>query len=279
MATSAPKIAVATDFSSRADRAIDRALQISRDTNRCLCAIHALDAINADGADWERLHSDMRHSIGADEEPGVLEFRFPEGSPPKAIAQTCEECDAQLLVVGPARYNTLGDYFLGTSVDYLLRYTERPVLVVKNRVRAPYQQIIAGTDFSAGSAHAIIEASRMFPGLPVHLTHAWDVPFKALQQDSYVAEETQCEERDKMDQFLAELVEREPSLASATTELVQGDAVKAIRSSLDKHPNALVVLGSHGTSGWRQAAIGSVTSDLLRFVAGDMLVVDTKEAD
>ena len=207
MTTATPKksIAVATDFSARADRAIDRALQISGDTDCCLSVIHALDVIEAGSADWEDLNRKMSQCVGSGEQPGTLEFVYPEGSPPKAIAKVCEDLDAQLLVVGPARYNTLGDFFLGTAVDYLLRNTTRPVLVVKNRVRAPYDQIIAGTDFSAGSANAIVEATRMFPGVPVHLTHAWEVPFKGLQQDAYVAEETREGEGELMAQFLSKL--------------------------------------------------------------------------
>jgi len=274
-----PCIAVATDFSARADRAIDRALQLSRDTNSCLCVIHALDVIDADKADWASLDQKMSACVGAEPQPGTLEFVYPEGSPPLAISKACEDKDATLLVVGPARYNTLGDFFLGTSVDYVLRHTTRPVLVVKNRVRAPYDRIIAGTDFSAGSAHAIIEAARLFPDLPVHLTHAWEVPFKGLQQDSYVTDETRQGEAEKMEKFLSDLAKREPALASATSELVQGNVVQAIRKGVEAAPNALIVLGSHGTSGWRQAAIGSVTSDLLRFIDGDMLVVNTKAAE
>lgn len=275
---STPCIAVATDFSARADRAIDRALQLSRDSAACLCVIHALDVMDAEKADWTALDAKMRECVGGDQKAGELEFLYPEGSPPIAIAKACDQKDADLIVVGPARYNTLGDFFLGTAVDYLLRHTTRPVLVVKNRVRAPYDQVIAGTDFSAGSAHAIIEASRMFAGLPVNLVHAWEVPFKALQQDSYVVDETRQSEAAKMASFHQALGENEPALKAASTELMQGNVVHAIRSRVEGNPNALVVLGSHGTSGWRQAAIGSSTSDLLRFIDADMLIVNTKGA-
>lgn len=269
-------IVAATDFSARADRALDRAIQLSRDSGSCLCVVHALDVIDADKADWAALDGKMRQCVGAEPKPGSLEFLYPEGSPPLAIAKACEKKDASLLVIGPARYNTLGDFFIGTAVDYVLRETARPVLVVKNRVRMPYRQIIAGTDFSSASAHAIVTAARMFPKLPVHITHAWEVPFKGLQQDSYVVDETRDGERARMDRFLEQLAETEPALKTATSELIQGNVVHAIRSSLVLDPNALIVLGSHGTSGWRQAAIGSSTSDLLRFIDADMLVVNTK---
>jgi len=269
-------IAVATDFSSRADRAIDRALQISDAQDQKLCVLHALDTAEADTADWPELNRKMRACVGSDEEPGKLEFVFPEGSPPKAITRICEEREAALLVVGPARYNSLGDFFLGTAVDYVLRNTTRPVLVVKNRVRSPYRNIIAGTDFSDGSAHAIMTAARMFPDAAIHIVHAWHVPFEGWNKDAYVADEMVEGEGGKMAEFRDKLASQEPRLADTTTQLVRGNPTTAIKDGLERDPSALVVLGKHGTSGWRQAAIGSVTSDLLRFVEADMLVVDTK---
>lgn len=272
-------IAVATDFSARADRAIDRALQISEARDHKLCVLHALDMIDVEKANWAELNRKMRASVGQDEQADTLEFIYPEGSPPKAICRVCEEREAALLVIGPARYNSLGDYFLGTSVDYVLRNTTRPVLVVKNRVRGAYDTIVAGTDFSTASAYAIIEAARLFPDAKVHVVHAWHVPFAGWNKDAYVADELVDGETAEMTAFLERLGEGEPRLTDATSQLVRGNPLQAIREGLERDPNALVVLGSHGSSGWRQAAIGSVTSDLLRFVEGDMLVVNTKGAE
>ncbi len=274
-----PTIVVATDFSARADRAIDRSLLLSKSMNAKLRVIHALDLVEAETADHLELDRKMQDCVGTGTESGDnIEFAYPEGSPPKAIANACEAEDVALLAVGPARYNTLGDYFLGTAIDYVLRHTSKPVLVVKNRAAHAYSQIIAGTDFSVGSAHAIIEAARMFPDAAIHIVHAWHVPFSAWQQDRYVVDETAQGEAEKMEDFLSELMARETRLAEATTELVQGTALQAINKGLKRDPTALVVLGSHGTSGFRQAAIGSVTSDLLRCVEADVLVVNVREA-
>ncbi|MEM6907259.1 MAG: universal stress protein [Pseudomonadota bacterium] len=274
----APLIAVATDFSSRADRAVDRGWQIGRDMAARVRFIHAIELADARNTNRVDLDRKMSECVGASVDDESCEFLYPEGSPPKAIAGACQTDDVALLVVGPARYNTLGDYFLGTSVDYVLRHTTKPVLVVKNRARGPYRRIIAGTDFSPGSAHSILTAAQMFPDAAIHITHAWEVPFKALQQDSYVAAETQQGEAEKMEKFKAALIERDPALANATYNLVQGGPLTAIRETLASDTSALVVMGSHGTSGWRQAAIGSVTSDLLRYIESDVLVVNTKGA-
>lgn len=275
-------ILVATDFSSRADRAIDRGLQLARDTKRPVRFIHAFDpnAKNAPGLEERsrRMQQCVGYPEGTDLGGGEIHYAFPEGSAPTAIASACEADDAGLLLIGPARYNTLGDFFMGTAVDYVLRQVEKPVLIVKQRVRDGYDAIVAGTDFSPGSAHAIIEAARLFPEAHVHVTHAWHVPFEGFQRDGYVAEEVEGEEAKRLGEFVAGLAENEPALAGATTGLVRGGPFDAVKSGLEAYPQALVALGSHGASGFREATLGSNTNDLLRFLDADMLIVNTRAA-
>jgi nucleotide-binding universal stress UspA family protein len=276
---SADCIAVATDFSPRTDRAIDRAKLLREQMGARLCVIHATNQAEDDPPDMTELNRQMRASTGLREEAGTIEFLYPSGSPLEAIVDTCENQNAALLVVGPARYNSIGDYFLGTAVDHILRQSDRPVLVAKNRVHSPYGSIIAGTDFSQGSAHAIAKAARLFPDASVHVVHAWQVPFQAFNKDAHVAGQTESGEQAEMDAFMEQLAQLEPRLGAATSELVRGDLVTAMRKCTDDNPDALVVVGSHGESGFKQATIGSVTSDLLRYLDEDTLVVSTKDAE
>jgi len=274
----APTVAVATDFSARADRAIDRAKILQQELNAKLYVIHATNLPIDDPPDTAALDRKMRIATGLSAQGGATAFVYPHGLPPNAISATCEELNVDLLVLGPARYNTLGDYFLGTAVDYVLRHTTKPVLVVKNRAHQAYQQIVAGTDFSPGSAHAIVEATQLFPRAKVHVVHAWQVPFQAFNKDAYVAEEVERDQRKQMDAFMRELIARQPRLVDATHAIVRGGTFQAIEQGLELDPSALVVLGSHGTSGFKQATLGSITSDLLRFLETDTLVVNAKGA-
>jgi len=277
-----PAIIVATDFSSRADRAIDRALQMGRDTKRPIRFLYAIEPGRKNAPDAVELDRRMEqcvgYSAGSDQGGGPIEYAYPEGSPPVAIAKACDAPDAGMLLIGPARYNSFGDFFLGTAVDYVLRNTQKPVLIVKKRVRRAYDQIVAGTDFSPASAHAIIEAARLFPDARIHVAHAWHVPFEGFQRDGYVAKETEGGEAKRLGEFMKKLAEREPRLAEATTSHVRGGAFDAVKDGLKQYPDALVALGSHGATGFRQATLGSNTSDMLRFLDADILVVNTKGA-
>ena len=86
-----------------------------------------------------------------------------------------------------------------------------------------------------------------------------------------------------MKRFIDVLTDRVPALKEATTSVVKGNTQYAIMQEIDKRSDhageALVAVGSHGTSGFRQATLGSQTSDLLRYLRHDILVVNTAEAD
>lgn len=270
-------IVVATDFSARADRAIDRARQLSLELGLGLRVVHALEVDEAETANRTVLMRKMRECVLAGPEDGI-DFAFPVGSPPRAIGRSGEAADVRLLVVGPARYNSLGDYVMGTTVDYVLRYTGKPVLVVKNRASQPYRSIVAGTDFSAASADAIVQAARLFPKATVHIVHAWRELPNSWHQERFVEGDTEEALVTQMEAFLGELAKLEPRLSEATSQLVHGAPFDAIRKGLELDPAALVVLGSQGASGLRQAVVGSVVSDLLRQVEADALVVNPKIA-
>lgn len=271
-------IAVATDFSPRADRAVDRAKLLRSQMGGKLCVIHATNLAIDDAPDMADLDRKMRAATGLTGEEDNVAFLYPAGSPPKAIAHVCDKQDVDLLALGPARYNTLGDFFLGTAVDYILRATTKPVLVVKARAHGEYRDIVAGTDFSPGSANAILKAAEMFPEATFHVVHAWQVPFQAFNKDAYVADEIENERKALLKSFMEGLTSRNSRLSSATSGLVRGDAVDALRKGLELNPASLVVLGSHGASGFRQATIGSVTSELLRYLDADTLVVSAADA-
>jgi nucleotide-binding universal stress UspA family protein len=243
-----------------------------------LCVIHATNLAVDDVPDMAVLERRMRTATGLTGKEEQVTFAFPAGSPPKAIAHVSDKQEVDLLVLGPARYNTLGDFFLGTAVDYVLRATTKPVLVVKARAHEPYRDIVAGTDFSPGSANAILKAAEMFPEATFHIVHAWQVPFQAFNKDAYVAEEIEREREGMLKTFMEGLVSHNSRLSSATSELIRGDAVDALRRGLDLNPSSLVVLGSHGASGFRQATLGSVTSELLRYLDADTLVVSAADA-
>ncbi|MEL7687469.1 universal stress protein [Citromicrobium bathyomarinum] len=263
-------ILVATDFKPRSDRAVDRAVRLARETGRELVVVHAVEDENETKTGpslQDRVASVMP------EDAGSYRCLFPEGSAPRAIAQAVEDEDAFCLVIGVARYNSVGDFFLGTAIDLLLRRSPYPVLIAKERPRTSYDHIVIGTDLSDASKRGVEAAVRMFPQAQLHLVHAFHVPYEAWQNAEYVRKELASAAQEQCDSFTAQLDVSPECREKMTMELVEGSPLTAINKTIRKYDAHLCALTSHGYGGWRQALIGSTVSDLLKTLTIDTLVI------
>jgi len=138
------KIVVGTDFRAEADRAIDRALKLAEQWDAEVVLVHALDP--ALGEPPPRGELDRRMRAVLPDTDRDITFRYPLERADYAIASVAEEMGASLIVLGVARFNSMKDYLLGTAVDYVIRHSPIPVLVVKNRPKYPYDSIACATD-------------------------------------------------------------------------------------------------------------------------------------
>ena len=256
-------IVVATDFSARSDRAVDRAILLAEQLSRPLKVIHATELSENSQADRKRLERQLRELVrDADCEVDLL---CPSGTVPEAIIGAVRESGASLLVMGVARYNSVGDYFLGTAVDHVLRYSEIPTLVVKRRASGPYRRVLVGTDFSEASRQVLDQAQALLPEADFHAVHAYHVPFDGWQKAEYIRDEL----REHVDSEMAKFTRDHDHLEGET---VEGETGRVIARALERHDCQLIAIGSHGHSGFRQALLGSTTSDLLRELDADVLV-------
>ncbi len=267
-------ILVATDFSARTDRAIDRAFLLADQLDGEVVLAHVLEhkpGKPVDTAQLDRAVKDVLPGDGAD-----TRIIYPEGRIGEAIHDAAEQLGAAIIVMGVARYNSIGDYFLGTAVDHVLRHCAQPVLVVKKRPRGPYRRIGVATDFSQTSLEALKQAARLFPETPLHLIHAYRVPFEGLQKAEYVKDQVRDAEAKVFAEFMASVPE--DIAARVTTHLVYGDPHRGIASTVVEEDLDLLVLGSHGESGFRHATLGSQANALLGYSAIDTIVISPVRA-
>ena len=181
-------------------------------------------------------------------------------------------CD--LIVTGVARHEPLGRLVLGSTVERLARRSRVPVLVVRKRGHRPYRHVVAATDFSEASRHALEAADRFFPSARLTVFHAYDVPMRALAADSagYARQF-----RDVAAQSGEELLKevdlggsdgRKPELL-----LEQGDPDRLLHDYARDMDVDLVALGSHGRSAVYEILLGSVAQRLLHLLPCDVLLV------
>jgi nucleotide-binding universal stress UspA family protein len=97
-----------------------------------------------------------------------------EGDPAEAIVRTAAEEGCDLIVLGIARDAPLRRFLSDRTADRVLRRTDRPVLIVKDRARGYYRNIVVAADFSEQSRVALEAAAGIFPNRVLTLLHAYD---------------------------------------------------------------------------------------------------------
>jgi len=267
------RILLASDFSARSDRPLDRALLLTREWNGHLLIGHVLEK-GTKGAERPTIE-EMTHILRGDlpETAAQAELIVKSGSPPSVLAALAKDSGSDIIVTGVARYNSWGDYFLGTAVDYIIRHAEVPVLVVRKRPLQPYSQMLVATDFSDCALHALVDAARLFPDIPITLIHAWHVPFEAFLNSESVHQDLRHNSLSDMTNFLGNAAIDSVTRARISAVVEEGELGTVISHHIKTAGGDLLVLGTHGRSGFVHATIGSRASDLLNSALADVLIV------
>jgi nucleotide-binding universal stress UspA family protein len=221
----------------------------------------------------EQLRRDM---VQASENLTVI---VEQGKPSEVALRVAEENGCDVIVTGLARDEPLGRFGLGATVNRLVRRSNIPVLVVKQRASGPYSRIVIATDFSESSLHAARTAARFFPDQAVSVLHAYEAPFvgmtggRAPFQESY---------REVVVAECAKFLDASglPDALTLGVKLLleQGRPAGLLRDYVRHEGIELVVLGSHGRSAIFDVLLGSTTTEILSSLPCDALVVRAPRA-
>lgn len=287
------KILLATDLSARGDRALERAILISRRHDVPLIILHVFEesehSTPVDGSpavpSWrrppnaaatvkQRLQQGLRSDLGAAVEKAVILME--EGAPAEVIERVATSEQVDLIVTGIAREGMFSSrpVILGKTVEQLLRRLPVPMLIVRNRARDAYEHVVVTTDFSMPSAHALQMAARFFPAQPLYLLHAYNSPHSAVVDDSKVhAERYREAHAEELRRFLASVFLPESDRRRLVPVIEPGAPQHIIREYVQVHGGDLVVLGTQGRGAVLEAFLGSTTKSILSSLPCDALVV------
>jgi nucleotide-binding universal stress UspA family protein len=267
------EILIATDLTARGDRPFQRAKMLADQWQ----ANRSVLFVNDSKSDVEKSKVQDLLNRNYREDAEGCSLVISKGSPPKIIAHTAAAEESDLIVVGAARHNNLSDFFLGTAVDHLIHHATTPVLVVKERPFGHYKNIVVAVDFSDFSANALLTALKLFPGANIQLVHAYHVAYEAWLNSDGVVEEMHAEAKKEMRHFMESLDLPEADRDRVSLQLVEGNLHQSIYRILDTGDVDLLVLGTHGHSGFVKATIGSRASEMLKWSPVDVLMVGKPE--
>jgi nucleotide-binding universal stress UspA family protein len=277
------RLLLATDLSERSDRAFDRALMLARDNRARLIVLYVIDeALPARLARRlsKQAHDFIREQVAVAKirDQANVEIRIVRGRDYKTIIDQARDGRVHAVVLGTHRTDALIDAFVGATMDRVLRYGPHPVLVVKSKPRSAYRNILVGTDFSTASRRALELALRLFPRARFTLLHVQGKPVpKSLTQRTLRLKlwERRHAALIKLAKSMSENVGDELGYPKLTISpaLEEGEPVLAITRRIESKKHDLVVVGTHGRSGWKKALLGSVTQAVLARSRCDVLAV------
>lgn len=194
------------------------------------------------------------------------------------ILEHAEAWKADLLVVG-AHGHTGADKVLGGVAERVARYAHCEVLIARHSPEGGC--VLAGTDLSDPSMPAVAAASReaTFRGVPLVVVHSVDTPTAAYLSAlgapfggvPPVVPDAIEAARAAHKQLLAEAITRVG--AKGETIVADGRAHREILRLAEERRAALVVVATHGRTGLRRIALGSVAERVLRGALCSVLVV------
>lgn len=193
--TEIPVIVVGVDSSAESDTALEWARSVAPPDAR-IVLVHAWElpivtgydvVIPLDPAEIEASAAAALEAVLADLDDDRLETELVQGHAGKGLIGVADERGASMIVVGHRGKGRMS-MMLGSTANYVLHHSERPVVVIRGDHVAPPARVVVGVDdHDIDDEHAENESVRAvrwaydLPGVRhVEVVHAWFLPALAV---------------------------------------------------------------------------------------------------
>jgi nucleotide-binding universal stress UspA family protein len=208
-----------------------------------------------------------------------------QGEPYSTIVRYADAQDIDLVVMPTHGREGLEQYLLGSTTERVVRRSNVPVLTVPfepdSTVEYPYRDLLVPTDGSGCAERALsmgVDIANM-EGAALHLVSVISHSMLGVDRGD-TSRTTRLEER--ADELIeeAKAFAGEAGIGAVFGSVEEGSSVsQAILSYIDEQDIDLVVMGTHGRTGFDRYALGSVTEKLVRTAPVPVLTVRTSEED
>lgn len=278
------RILLATDLTSRSDRALDRSLQLMGTWQAELHVVHAIRAasptapLGTDPARYLQRHPPqrdaamrlLRRDIDVDA-LGAFVHVEENVAPATAILDVAarERCD--LIVLGQGRQRMLGPVVESTT-EIVLRKSPVSVLVVRDRARRHYGKLLVGTDFTDEAQQALVYAAELFGDASIMLMHAFSTPYSSFMDGTAESRDWPIEHLAKLRKQIEDAALSVERKASILHTLTDGPPGAMMRQYVNEQEADLVVIGAHPRGVLFDTVVGN-SRRIVEAVPGDLLMV------
>ena len=288
------RILATTDFSSRANRAVQRAVHLAVEHGAELHLLHVLPTLSLEVFKhlmvdtpleteqmlYNRINAMLQRLAEALAKSGMaVRHHVAIGRAHVEINRYAEFHHADLIVMGDQGENFVQEFFLGTTVSKTLRKGQRPLLIVKQEPMDQYRRVLVPVDFSQPSRLALHMALKIAPQTPIQVLHVVEMPFRdRMWWEAELSEKTIESYRAKMlndthhamEEIIADCA---PGDTHVTSSIEHGYPPAVIRDKAQSLNADLIVIGKRGETELDEALFGSITKHVLYETACDVLVV------
>lgn len=285
----------ATDFSASSHNAALRAATLSQRFGAKFELIHVLDKkelnelqrlLGKNGemvkehiqSQTRKLLLQLAHEVG--ESLGEdASCHLVEGDIIDSITSQADSVNADLLIVGMKKPDTIQQRLLGTTTERLLRMTQCPVLSVKQSPRTTYQSVIIPIDFSSWSLDAIHLAQVVAPQAELVLLHAFQITFEdQICKADEIGDAIQ-RYKDRIYKEADTRLQQTATDAGISTRnwkpvVKYGDTLQIILTQEKEQHADLIIIGKHGHGVVEEFLLGSNTRKILTHSQCDVLIAN-----
>ena len=162
---------------------------------------------------------------------------------------------------------------MNTSAELVIRFGDRPVLMVRQAPQGPYRRVVAAFDASEGALRALRMALAIAPNAEFRVVHAWWPPRVSIGQME-IARETIEEENRRLKSAIRDAVARAVANEFGSTnlaiELIEDNPYKVVTNQCSWAD--LIVMGTHSKGRLASTvSIGKLARHLLVEASCDVL--------
>ncbi|MEO6035448.1 MAG: universal stress protein [Verrucomicrobiota bacterium] len=287
-------ILVPIDFSETSARAFDYAITLTREYGSEIRLLHVLEppvvfkSLNPAFANWDSQSTEAaktRLAELADEKidelvPVISEVRL--GCAYQVVCETARKLQCDLIVIGTHGFTGLKHLFLGSTAERVIRHAPCSVLVVRKQtgrnarsILKP-KKILMPTDFSKPAEQALNSAIALAKQYRAQLSLLYVVPihyavgdYDLMDYATLTAEQKEIGQK-KLAAMSKRLLAKK---ISVDTRLRHGRPAVEINEAAAELECDLIVISTHGHTGWERMTLGSTTEEVVRHASCPVLVV------
>ncbi|HEX6275324.1 MAG TPA: universal stress protein [Polyangiaceae bacterium] len=289
------KILVAYDFGDAARAALAQGIAEAKTLGATLGLVHVMPMQYEAEPFFSQFHQSAALDLAAgeaearraieDKARSALDGQSAEvfverGVPYAEIIRRAETWGADLVVVGSHGRSGLARMLLGSVAERVVRHAHVSVLVARE-TSAP-GVVVAATDLSEASLPVVEAAARAAERRNARLVVATAVDWSYAAWGSVAGAPFGAtpvvpppEVQEQMRSAMRETMQRELERVKATgeTEVIDGSPASAVAEYAEKLGAELIVVGTHGRTGFSRLALGSVAEHVVRSAGCPVLVV------